>query len=1133
MAYRADIEIGVRGADRLKELQERVTKLSRAIDDANVKTLIDRKAIQSVAEYSTVLGRASDNLRETAIRLTAAGKASGDYANAIGQYVTALGQANAVQATQNRLITDEIELRRKAKLTAAGIRETSGTTQLGPGPASPVGSLVGQKSPVAERISQTLQAKRDEIQLQAALLRLEEKSAARLNDKLELQYRLNRAALAQGKTDVETVSAQQAQRQQFLAGKSGTAIQGPLAGPGAMGFPVALALSKVEQAGLETAAKKQAILQRMAATKQALVGLASNLQRLELNAAVAIADAARNQNMLNAAKSRELQLVQQTRRETEATRSIAARQRLADAAAARQGGGGGGGGSRVGGAISSALIGGGFPLLFGQGPSAAAGGALGGVAGGLLGGGFGFALSIVGTALGDIITKAEAFDKSLAALNTGLSTTGSTSITTANDVSKLASSLNVTKEEAIELVNTFKQFKDGDTREALAGLFGPVGGAATFEAIAKAGVDEKNALAAIFSLRKEIGNDAALQLALQLKSVGASTTQASLLKIILDRSIEISVAQASQVNFTDRLLSIWEGIVAGVAQALSLATRFIAKMQEGSLIKLPFLDKIIAALGGFEARTPGDIAKERGEDVAAQLKAEQDRIRKALAEETRVAGTENALGQQIKQGAKPPADRTAQLMRENAALEQVLSADNEIRDALFQGKETRAANVEYAKALVGIELERVNALENANYASEKEQINRTAALKARGAALQNEDRLRELAAKRAEQELQMQEAVRSSVQTFKDMRTEQELQVQYSKTYYRLLAEGVLPAEAERLANFDKLIAGKLKENEIQTAITKSELAQTGLSGVKIKELEDRLKLLGLIKKAITGEGETGPGAAPIEATPVDKITEKIGKLKEEITALTNIGNIAITVAEGIGNAFATSFKGIIDGSMTAKEALGSFFKSVADMFLEMAAQIIAKQITMIILQTILKALGAVGGASGGAGMNSASAIGTNPNVAAYAPLANGGTFANGIATFANGGAFTNSVVSSPTMFKFADGGTTRTGLMGEAGPEAIMPLKRGPDGSLGVQANGLREAMGRPPGATSKAPVLNMKFETTSINGVEYVSRDQLESAMAVTRRQAANDGASRGMNMTLDKIQNSPSTRARVGIR
>jgi lambda family phage tail tape measure protein len=49
---------------------------------------------------------------------------------------------------------------------------------------------------------------------------------------------------------------------------------------------------------------------------------------------------------------------------------------------------------------------------------------------------------------------------------------------------------------------------------------------------------------------------------------------------------------------------------------------------------------------------------------------------------------------------------------------------------------------------------------------------------------------------------------------------------------------------------------------------------------------------------------------------------------------------------------------------------------------------------------------------------------------------------------FAKGGAFTNSIVSSPTMFKFADGGAMRTGLMGEAGPEAIMPLKRGADGS-------------------------------------------------------------------------------------
>jgi phage-related minor tail protein len=46
---------------------------------------------------------------------------------------------------------------------------------------------------------------------------------------------------------------------------------------------------------------------------------------------------------------------------------------------------------------------------------------------------------------------------------------------------------------------------------------------------------------------------------------------------------------------------------------------------------------------------------------------------------------------------------------------------------------------------------------------------------------------------------------------------------------------------------------------------------------------------------------------------------------------------------------------------------------------------------------------------------------------------------------------FTNSIVNQPTLFKFARG----TGLMGEAGPEAIMPLKRDSQGNLGVSGGG------------------------------------------------------------------------------
>lgn len=69
-----------------------------------------------------------------------------------------------------------------------------------------------------------------------------------------------------------------------------------------------------------------------------------------------------------------------------------------------------------------------------------------------------------------------------------------------------------------------------------------------------------------------------------------------------------------------------------------------------------------------------------------------------------------------------------------------------------------------------------------------------------------------------------------------------------------------------------------------------------------------------------------------------------------------------------------------------------------------------------------------------------------------YGSFAYGGAFdaANRIVPFAYGG-----VVNKPTMFKFADGGLMRNGVAGEAGPEAIMPLRRLPSGRLGVEAAG------------------------------------------------------------------------------
>ena len=67
--------------------------------------------------------------------------------------------------------------------------------------------------------------------------------------------------------------------------------------------------------------------------------------------------------------------------------------------------------------------------------------------------------------------------------------------------------------------------------------------------------------------------------------------------------------------------------------------------------------------------------------------------------------------------------------------------------------------------------------------------------------------------------------------------------------------------------------------------------------------------------------------------------------------------------------------------------------------------------------------------------------------VGAIMPFEKGGAFSQGRVTpFATGG-----IVSGPVQFPMRGG----MGLMGEAGPEAIMPLTRGPDGKLGVMANG------------------------------------------------------------------------------
>jgi hypothetical protein len=121
------------------------------------------------------------------------------------------------------------------------------------------------------------------------------------------------------------------------------------------------------------------------------------------------------------------------------------------------------------------------------------------------------------------------------------------------------------------------------------------------------------------------------------------------------------------------------------------------------------------------------------------------------------------------------------------------------------------------------------------------------------------------------------------------------------------------------------------------------------------------------------------------------------------------------------------------------------------------------------------------------------------------------------VSAFANGG-----MVNGPTL-----------GLVGEGKyNEAIVPLPNGRSIPVDL-GDSLREKMGNASPSSSSSPVLSMSFETTSINGVEYVSRDQLEQAMMETRKLASKEGAMRGANLAIDRLQQSPNIRRRVGMR
>ena len=166
---------------------------------------------------------------------------------------------------------------------------------------------------------------------------------------------------------------------------------------------------------------------------------------------------------------------------------------------------------------------------------------------------------------------------------------------------------------------------------------------------------------------------------------------------------------------------------------------------------------------------------------------------------------------------------------------------------------------------------------------------------------------------------------------------------------------------------------------------------------------------------------------------------------------------------------FSTAFKGMEDSLVNFCRHGKLDFASLADSIISEMMRI---QIQNSIMQplaagmsgggsgflgTLGSYLGSVLGMSGGssAGTGATQASWTSSSMPLIPAYANGASFDGNFHAFADGGAFTNKLFNSPTPFKFASGGGFANGVMGEAGPEAVMPLSRAPNGKLGVVAQG------------------------------------------------------------------------------
>lgn len=166
--------------------------------------------------------------------------------------------------------------------------------------------------------------------------------------------------------------------------------------------------------------------------------------------------------------------------------------------------------------------------------------------------------------------------------------------------------------------------------------------------------------------------------------------------------------------------------------------------------------------------------------------------------------------------------------------------------------------------------------------------------------------------------------------------------------------------------------------------------------------------------------GETLGDTLSSSATMAAGFDNELRRVRESLAAT---GKDIATLERGMSKGLRRAFDGVLFDGMKLSDALDGVARSMVQTTYSAAI----KPVTNHVSGLISKGVGGL--------------------VEGLLPFADGGSFSQGrVMPFANGG-----IVSGPVAFPMRGG----MGLMGEAGPEAIMPLARGADGKLGVRDSG------------------------------------------------------------------------------